>query len=130
MPAPITAPTPRLVSCTGPRTRCRRFSPLSSSSSIPRGFFANRGLATDSTSLRFKGRLGAGGGTGLFRDLPGGEGLEGRWGEVEPIMPLDETDDRAVGEDRGHGPVPGPGADPRRVLSAQVRPWRPVLARP
>jgi hypothetical protein len=33
MPAPMIAPTPRLVSWTGPRIRRRRFSPFISSSS-------------------------------------------------------------------------------------------------
>src|SRR5438045_3525034 len=40
MPAPITAPTPRLVSVTGPSTRRRRCSPAISSSRTCRDFLA------------------------------------------------------------------------------------------
>src|ERR1043165_4992624 len=42
MPVPMIAPTPRLVSCTGPRMRRRRFSPSSSWRSMPSGFFCRR----------------------------------------------------------------------------------------
>src|SRR6185503_62186 len=45
MPAPMTAPTPRAVSWTGPRTRRSRSSPFSSSSRRLRGLRANRWLA-------------------------------------------------------------------------------------
>src|SRR6266850_5443932 len=41
IPAPITAPIPRLVSVTGPRTRRNRFSPFISSRRRLRGFVAN-----------------------------------------------------------------------------------------
>jgi hypothetical protein len=44
MPVPITAPTPRLVKVTGPRTRRSRFSPFNSSSSRLRGFLSNSGF--------------------------------------------------------------------------------------
>src|SRR4029453_2030649 len=46
MPAPMTAPTPRAVSWTGPRTRRSRFSPFSSSRRGLRGLRANRWLAS------------------------------------------------------------------------------------
>src|SRR6266850_7279123 len=41
MPVPMMAPTPRLVSWTGPRTRRNRFSPFISSMRRLRGFVAN-----------------------------------------------------------------------------------------
>ena len=44
MPVPMMAPMPRLVSCTGPSTRRRRFSPFISSSSSSSGFLAKSGL--------------------------------------------------------------------------------------
>src|SRR5947207_8201375 len=44
MPVPITAPTPMAVSCTGPRTRRRRFSPFISSYSIDMGLRAKSWL--------------------------------------------------------------------------------------
>ena len=50
MPVPMIAPTPRLVSCTGPRTRRRRFSPFASSRSMARGFRANKELAKSTSS--------------------------------------------------------------------------------
>ena len=40
MPAPMIAPTPRLVSVTGPSTRRSRFSPFISSRSSSSGFLA------------------------------------------------------------------------------------------
>ena len=45
MPVPIIAPTPRLVSVTGPRTRRSRFSPFISSSSRASGFLSKSGFA-------------------------------------------------------------------------------------
>ena len=40
MPVPMIAPTPRLVSPTGPSTLLRRFSPFISSRSMLRGFLS------------------------------------------------------------------------------------------
>ncbi len=44
IPVPMMAPTPRLVSDTGPRTRRSRCSPAISSRSILRGLVAKRGF--------------------------------------------------------------------------------------
>jgi hypothetical protein len=45
MPVPMTAPTPRLVSCSGPRQRRSLFSPLASSRSMARGLRAKSGFS-------------------------------------------------------------------------------------
>src|ERR1044072_9976835 len=45
IPVPMIAPTPRAVSCAGPRILRRRFSPFISSSSKLSGFVANKLLA-------------------------------------------------------------------------------------
>src|SRR6185295_10135794 len=56
MPVPMTAPTPRAVSCSGPSTRRRRFSPFISSSRRLRGLVANRGLAKDTSAASARAR--------------------------------------------------------------------------
>ena len=78
MPAPMTAPTPRLVSCTGPSTRRSRFSPLSSSSSMAQGLASEERIRHGLYLLSVLGEVKAGGGRGYS----GTFGAGGRLGKV------------------------------------------------
>src|SRR5689334_18579013 len=69
MPEPMTAPTPRLVSCTGPSTRRSRLSPAASASSVEIDLRTKSERATAPPPLA--GRLAA---RRLFRERLGEPG--------------------------------------------------------